>query len=81
MTEKKAYYTKNGKDLIDDWAERKNMDEFRAIMLSNIEKYARRYSNKDNPSKEAEKILDYAQRLYEYEIEHEDNIKKFIGEV
>lgn len=81
MTEKQARYTTNGKDLIDDWAERKSMIEFRAIMLAQIEKYARRYGKKDLPVKEAEKILDYAQRLYEYEVEHEENIQKMIGEL
>jgi len=81
MTEKQARYTTNGKDLIDDWAERKSMIEFRAIMLAQIEKYCCRYGKKDFPVKEAEKILDYAQRLYEYEVEHEENIQKMIGEV
>ena len=81
MTEKQARYTAQGKDLIDDWAERKSMVEFRAIMIAQIEKYCRRYGKKDHPLKELEKIIDYANRLYEYEIEHENEIQKFTGEV
>ena len=61
-------YTSLGKDLIDDWAERKSTKEFRAIMVANIEKYCRRYGKKDECLSEAKKIADYAARLVDYEI-------------
>ena len=62
------YCDQNGqRDLIDDWAERKSPEEFRAIIIANIEKYCRRYGKKDDPIKEAKKIADYADRLVAYE--------------
>lgn len=65
---KQDRYTNDGKDLIDDWAERKNTTEFRAIMIGNIERYCRRYGKKDEVLSEAKKIADYAARLVEYEL-------------
>lgn len=65
---KQERYTNAGKDLIDDWAERKNSMEFRAIMIGNIERYSRRYGKKDDYLSEARKIADYAARLVEYEL-------------
>lgn len=65
---KQERYTNAGKDLIDDWAERKSTKEFRAIMIANIEKYCRRYGKKDECLSEAKKIADYAARLVDYEI-------------
>ena len=68
MSEKTQHYkNKNGKDLIDEWIENDEPIEVRAKIIGNIQKYARRYGKKDEPLKEAKKILDYSTRLVQYE--------------
>lgn len=65
---KQTRYTANdGMDLIDQWSRTKSNEEFRAIMIAQIEKYCSRYGKKDDPLTEAVKIQDYATRLVEYE--------------
>lgn len=62
------YLDQNGsEDLIDRWHREKGIDEFRAIMIAQIEKYCSRYGKKDSCYKEITKIVDYAQRLREVE--------------
>lgn len=62
------YTSQTGKDLIDRWAEEKSVEEFRAIMIAQIEKYCARYGKKDNVISEVRKIVDYGQRLLDYEM-------------
>lgn len=61
------YTDDKGRDLIDDWSDRKTPEEMRAALIFNIEKYTRRYGKKDTHVNEAEKIAVYAQRLLDYE--------------
>lgn len=82
-------YKKGNRDLIQDWQERGTLEQNRAILLFNIEKYTTRYGKKDAPVIEAEKIMNYAIRLYEYEMAHakpseeeiEEAVQKYCGEV
>ena len=66
--EKQPHYkNEDGTDLINDWAERYTPDEFRTVMIAQMEKYQRRYGKKDLMVEEAGKIADYANRLLQYE--------------
>ena len=56
------YTDANGKDLIDEWAERYTPEEFRVIMWAQMEKYNRRLGKKDSVVNEVRKIADYANR-------------------
>jgi len=53
---------KNNKDLIDRWADRYSIEEFRLIMWAMIEKYNTRLGKKDDVLLELKKMQDYLNR-------------------
>ncbi len=68
MQEKTKHYTNSsGRDLIDEWIDNDDPIEVRAKIISNIQRYARRYGKKDDILKESIKIANYADRLVKYE--------------
>lgn len=67
---KQARYTdEKGQDLIDIWADRHTIEEFRVIMWAMIEKYQRRLGKKDTIAQDVGKIADYARRWAQVERE------------
>lgn len=68
-TKQQRYTDENGKDLIDEWAERYPIEIFRVIMWCQIEKYHRRLGKKDDVLLEVLKIADYAKRWADVEAE------------
>lgn len=66
-TKQQRYTDKNGQDLIDRWAERYTIEEFRVLMWAMLEKYNERLGKKDLPVSEVRKIADYAARWLEVE--------------
>lgn len=70
-TKQERYTDENDQDLIDRWAERYTIEEFRVLMWAMIEKYNERLGKKDVPANEVRKIADYAARWLEVE---EDNV-------
>ena len=63
---KPTHYLKNTDDLIESWFRRYPLNEFRAIMKSNIERYTFRYDQK-NGEEDLKKAQMYIKRLLEYE--------------
>lgn len=67
------HYKGNGTDLIDHWQNTNKPNTARAKQISQIERYYSHYGEKNNPLVEAKKILDYATRLFNWELQMEDN--------
>jgi len=66
-TKQDRYLGKSKEDLIDRWAREHAPGVFRAKMLAQFDRYTCRYGEKDDPLIEAKKLLDYANRLVQYE--------------
>lgn len=56
------------------------VEEFRGYLKGNIIKYASRLGKKDDPKKEADKILNYANWLHEHTYKGEITVEKQEGE-
>lgn len=57
-------------DLIDYWEATRTPEEFRQIILSNLDRYRTRYGQKDSCLTEAKKMRDYLNRLVAFEEKH-----------
>lgn len=66
MIEPDYYQNKNGRDLIDAYADQMTSDEFRGFMIGNIIKYLTRYRQK-NGMVDLRKAETYMTRLEGYE--------------
>ncbi len=66
------YTATGGRDLIDQWRDNHPPEIFRAILIAQIEKYCSRYGKKDETLREIGKIIDYAKRLQDFEIDNAD---------
>lgn len=61
------YLLSKDRDLIDEWAEKRSHEDFRAIMWAMMEKYQCRLGKKGPIPEETGKMLDYMARWNEYE--------------
>ncbi len=66
-TKQERYQGKSGEDLIDRWARESTPEIFRAKIMAQFDRYTSRYGKKDEPLVEAKKLLDYSNRLVQYE--------------
>lgn len=63
---KPNHYQMDGKDLIDQWAERYPTEVFVGIMESHIEKYIVRHTKKGKAVEDLQKAGEYISRLIKY---------------
>ena len=67
------YQTKTGTDFIQRFSDVHSRERVRGALLFSIGKYCERYGEKDATIKEAKKIVDYANRLLQFEQQLEED--------
>jgi hypothetical protein len=68
MEKQQRYSGKSGMDWIDWCEDNFTPEEVRGFYKFTIGKYISRFGRKDDPVREAYKIMDYANRLHEFEV-------------